>query len=316
MFLAKVNISKMIGINLRMGRRSRACLLAAVMALAVSGVAGCGSDSDDDADVPANATARVGDTVITKRQARALLPQATKPVLAERYGTAYLIAIEWMRREARREGLPAQPTQVAGAQRSLARATETFHQLMARTSGPPVSEQQIARFYRDNPSRYRSPEVRYIRRVPTKTRAQGIAARRKLEQGESWSTVIDRDADRTTHIPPTKSDIGVVPYSETEAFDEAIFTAQRGTFVGPVRVSRRWYVFELVSIRRLPGQSLAKVRDAIETRLEQERVERGRRKLIARLEARYLPVTVCGERFRVPNCRNDSSNQPVFLPFS
>ena len=138
-------------------------------------------------------------------------------------------------RGARREGLPVRLAHVSSIQRTVPQATKVFQELMARTSGPPVSEEQIARFYRENPNRYRSPEVRYIRRVPITTRADGIAVRHKLERGDSWPTVIHRDADRRTHLPPTTANIGVVPYSEEAALDKAIFTARRGTFVGPIR---------------------------------------------------------------------------------
>ena len=69
-------------------------------------------------------------------------------------------------------------------------------------------------------------------------------------------------------------------------------------------------------IRRLPGQSLAEVRETIASRLGGECVARGRSKLVASLTARYRPETVCGERIRLPNCSNGPDHQPVFLPFS
>lgn len=297
--------------------RALGCRVGILLAFAAATVAGCDSDSDESGALPPDATAQVGDTVITKRQAAALLPNSMqKAATAQRFGTGYLIAIDWVKREAKREGLAATLSPASSGQQSIAQATGLFHELLAKTNGPPVSQQQVARFYREHPNRFRSPEVRYVRKISTASPALATTARRELERGKSWSAVIDRYTDVTTHIPPTKQDVGVTPYGEQPAMDRAIFAARRGTFVGPVVRGERWWVFELVRIRKIPGKSLDEVRAVIAAKLEDERVRRGRRILVERLTTRYRPMTVCGDRVRLSNCRNGPANLPVFLPFS
>ena len=297
--------------------RALGCRVGILLAFAAATVAGCDSDSDESG----SSASRCHGPGRRHRHHQAPGGGAS-PELDAKGGdcatvrTGYLIAIDWVKREAKREGLAATLSPASSGQQSIAQATGLFHELLAKTNGPPVSQQQVARFYREHPNRFRSPEVRYVRKISTASPALATTARRELERGKSWSAVIDRYTDVTTHIPPTKQDVGATPYGEQPAMDRAIFAARRGTFVGPVVRGERWWVFELVRIRKIPGKSLDEVRAVIAAKLEDERVRRGRRILVERLTTRYRPMTVCGDRVRLSNCRNGPANLPVFLPFS
>ena len=287
-------------------------LLSALLVLAVA--AGCGDDSDSSPGVPDGAVALVGTTAITARQARALLPTASTNALARRAAAAYLIAREWLEREARRQGLDEL---VAAAGRSVPASTGAVPDpvklmlagLSSRLAGPMPSRQDIRRYYREHPLEHRAPEVRAIRRLPTTTRAQAMTARQALEDGGDWSGVFDRYADMTTHIPPPKGEIMVSLDDGQENFVKAIFAMRRGTVDGPIRIDDKWYVLELLDIEKLPGQTLAQARASISSTLARRRAVHGQRLLAARMKTQYRPQTLCGRGVSLPECDNRPNGQ-------
>ncbi len=282
-------------------RLASAWTLGTIAVLAIYS-SGCGSDSGD-RELPANAAARVGDTVITKRQLRALVP-AAEHASQQRVATGYLILVEWMRQEARRKGI-AIPAHGEGEPRATAEAKLLVERLRGNVADGRPSEREIERYYLAHPLTYRTPQVRYMKLVATDSRERAMAARRALQQGRGWGAVIARYSAHDRSPTPPSGDMGAVPGEMPAALDEALFAARRGAFYGPARTSEAWYVFELLrSVRRGPGQSLDEARDAIADSLEARRARRHSRELLERLETRYRPITFCSRRLLVPECRN------------
>lgn len=165
--------------------------LLVALALLVTGAAtGCGDLSSDD-DVPADAVARVGDTVITKQQARTFLPEAAKQATVRKQVSGYLIVSEWVRRDAKREGVSVPTTAaksaLAGADAKTPNAISRVEiplliRALTEKAADPATPAEIARYYREHPNEYARPEVRYMRSVATDSRAQATAARRALER--------------------------------------------------------------------------------------------------------------------------------------
>ncbi len=292
---------------------SRAWLSTFLVVLALGAVAGCGDDSDGDSDVPPDAVARVGDTVITKQHARDFLPGQAKDAQARKRLAQYLVVAEWVRREAEREDVSV-PT--SAIERSLdKRKADTpravaqlegillIGALTEKAAGGPVPEADIARYYREHPREYAFPEVRYMRLVATDSRAQAVAAKRALEQGRGWKGVIDRYGTSRTVTPPS-GDMGAQPGEMPDALGDALYAASRGTFNGPVKTEDAWYVFELVVIDRLPRQSLAQVRQPLRIRLEGRQMKGAVKLVHRRLRDRYRPITVCNQRLLLAVCHN------------
>ncbi len=217
---------------------------------------------------------------------------------------------EWLRREAKREGIPvpAATTTANGeggrAAAVLGESTALTDALTKKAGGGPPPEEEIVRYYRDHPREYARPEVRYMRSVAAGSEAQANAAKRALEQGQSWKSVIARySTDKGSPSPPS-GDMGVQPGEFGEVLSPAVYAAERGTFNGPVKTDEAWYVFELTVIDRLPRQSLAKVRETISGRLQAIRQQRALQIVHRRLRDRYRPMTVCNERLLLAVCSN------------
>lgn len=287
---------------------------------AVTAIAGCGGDSDSDSAVPSDAVARVGDTVITKQQARTFLPGAAKQAKARRAVAQYLVVAEWVRREAKREGvtIPAAMTKSAlgsvdaGTADAVARVKVPLlmQALTKEAGGGAPSEQEIARYYREHPNEYAKPEVRYMRLVATDSQAQAAAAKKALGQGQSWKAVIGRYSTHKDTVTPPSGDMGAQPGEMPDPLGDALYTAERGTFNGPVKTDQAWYVFELKVIDRLPRQTLAQVRETLSTRLEARTQQQGTQALQSRMQARYRPITVCNDELLLPVCSNAPPAEP------
>jgi len=285
---------------------ARAAASTALLLAAAIGVAACGDESDSD--VPPDAVARVGETTITKKQARALLPPGVKQAKLRRQTANYLIVAEWVKREAKRQGIAATtPATDAGggkAAATLAEVSARIEALTKKAGGGPPPEEDIVRYYREHPNEYAKPEVRYMRSVAAGSRAQANAAKRALERGESWKSVIARYSTRKGPPNPPSGDMGLQPGEFDESLGSAVYAAKRGAFNGPVKTDEAWYVFELTHVDRLPRQSLDEVREHLSSRLQARRQERARPLLRRRLVDRYRQITVCNEQMRLAVCRN------------
>ena len=289
---------------------SKARPVATLLAIATFPCVGCGVTSDSSSDLPSDAAARVGGALITRQELHALTPGMSNATPARALMLRYLIMDAWLAREGRRQGLEVN-TEDAGtspaavrAQKLQVRTTLLTDKLVSRIAGPRPSRQDVARFYREHPLAYGSPEVRYMKRVPAPTRAQATNARRALEAGMSWGGTIDRYADRTTAIPTPKGHIGAQLGEEPPPLDRAIFAARRGALTGPIESSGKWWIFQITRIHRLEGKPLTEARTSIATFLRQRRMERARRTLLQRLRARYRPRTICSEQLLLSMCEN------------
>ncbi len=276
--------------------------------LALIATAGCGDD-DSDSSVPADAVARVDDTLITKQRARTFLRATAQPEKQLRQVSRYLIVAEWIRQEAKRREIAVPKNELgdAGAKTlalELGRVQSLTNAIVEQAGGGPPPEAEIARYYREHPREYALPEVRYMRSVAAGSRAQASAAKRALEQGESWKAVIDRYSTRKGSPTPPSGDMGLQPGEFAEPLGNAVYAARRGTFYGPVKTDEAWYVFELTVIDRLPRQSLEQVRKTLSIRLQAKRREHAVQVVRRQLRDRYRPITVCNEELLLAECRN------------
>lgn len=306
------------------------CLCILTVALAGIGplaAVGCNEGSDTPDDVPAGVLARIGEVEISARDLRTSLPPAAN-LRMRTAGAESLIAFEWIRQEARRQGIRIRPlADRQGIERLNAQGVQAIalvEKLLARVAGPAPSERDVARYYRDHPLEYSAPKVWMMKRMPMTTRTEGVAAKRALDRGGAWSDVFRRYADTTTHIPPPRGRIGEPSNTAASGLVKALSAARRGEITGPVRARYesategpkiRWYVFTLISERDLPGQSLAQARGAITALLEERHVERAHKALRSRLEDRYRPETTCSKRLLVPECANGPQGQRLGLMF-
>lgn len=297
---------------------TRGCVIAlgvvGVLAVVVA-VGGCGGGTDDSDELPAGAAVRVGETVIGRKEIRSVMSATAPSRSALRFATEHFILIEWMKQEAERRGIVVPGVQGRGAQGMAVRVKFLINKLLGDQSERLPTDREVEGYYRRHPRLYRFREVRSMKLVATESRARAAIAKRALDDGQGWDAVIARySTDQGAPTPPSGS-TSALPEEMPVGLDEALFTARRGIFYGPVKAEKAWYVFELTTVVKEPGQSLDEVREVISAKLWARNTDRRRQALFERLQARYRPVTLCSARLLLPECRNGPANtRAVSLP--
>ena len=143
-----------------------------------------------------------------------------------------------------------------------------------------VTDKDIAAFYDKNKKRFAQPETRDLRVVLTKTKAKADAARKALENGDSWSKVAKKYSIDQASKGNGGSLLGVAKGSQEKAFDDAIF-ARRRRASSPARSRTQfgYYVFQVQKIVAAKQQTLKEATPAIKQELDGAEPEEGRRQV-------------------------------------
>jgi foldase protein PrsA len=179
-----------------------------------------------------------------------------------------------------------------------------------------VSDEEIESYYEKNKKRFAQPERRDLRVVLTKTEAKANQAKRALDNGQSFKSVVKRySIDEAS-----KSQNGLLPAvsegQQEKAFDEAIFAADRNTVEGPVKTQFGWYVFEVEKVTPASQQSLEQSKDTIRNLLRSQREQKALDDFIKQFREDYKNETDCADDFRVAECKNSPKDESDTGPAS
>ena len=167
-----------------------------------------------------------------------------------------------------------------------------------------VTDAQIEAYYNKNKSRFSSPERRDLRIVLTKDKAKAAQAKQALDSGQSWKAV----AKKYSVDQASKSKGGALPGvakgQQEPAFDKAIFAADKGKLVGPVKTQFGWYVFEVEKITKGKQQSLDESKANIKQQLSQQQQQNVLKKFGDDYRKRYKGETDCRKGYQVDDCKN------------
>jgi foldase protein PrsA len=167
-----------------------------------------------------------------------------------------------------------------------------------------VTDAQIEAYYNKNKSRFASPERRDLRIVLTKDKAKAEQAKKALESGQSWKSV----AKKYSIDQASKSKGGALPGvakgQQEPGFDKAIFSADKGKLVGPVKTQFGWYVFEVGKITDAKQQTLAESQASIKQILSSQNQQNVLKKFGDDYRKRYLKTTDCRKGYVVDDCKN------------
>ncbi len=113
-----------------------------------------------------------------------------------------------------------------------------------------VSDKAIADFYNKNKARFAQPEKRDLRVVLTKAKANAEKAHAALKTGDSWKAVTKKYSIDDT----SKAAGGKLPAQAKGTLDKqldyAVFSAEKGELVGPVKTQYGYYVFKVAGDHR------------------------------------------------------------------
>ena len=167
-----------------------------------------------------------------------------------------------------------------------------------------VTDAQVNQYYEKNKSRFAQPERRDLRIVLTKTKAEADAAKAALAGGQSWSEVakkysIDQQSKNSGGKLP-----GVSQGSQEKAFDTAIFKADKGETVGPIKTQFGYYVFEVEKITPKDQQSLRESSASIKQILAQENQRKALETFGKDYRERWKNETKCRDSYVTQDCDN------------
>jgi foldase protein PrsA len=179
-----------------------------------------------------------------------------------------------------------------------------------------VSDADIEAYYEKNKKRFAQPERRDLRVVLTKTEAKARQAKRALNSGQPFKRVVKRySIDEAS-----KSQAGLLPAvsegQQEKAFDQAIFSADRGKLEGPVKTQFGWYVFQVEKVTKASQQTLEQSKDTIRNLLRSQREQKALDEFIKNFREDYKDQTDCADDFRVAECKNAPKDESGTGPAS
>jgi foldase protein PrsA len=167
-----------------------------------------------------------------------------------------------------------------------------------------VTDQDVEEYYAKNKKRFAQPETRDLSVVLTKNEAKAEEAKQALESGDSFKQV----AKKYSIDEASKAQGGKLPAitegQQEKAFDEAIFGAEKGKLVGPVKTQFGWYVFEVDKITPASQQTLEESKDTIKNLLRSEGQQKALDNFVKDFREEYKDSTKCAEDFRISDCSN------------
>jgi foldase protein PrsA len=144
--------------------------------------------------------------------------------------------------------------------------------------------------------------------VLTKSESRAQAAKRALQSGGSWSSVAKRfSVDQASKNQGGKLE-GVAKGQQEKALDTAIFEADRGKLVGPVKTQFGYYVMEVTKVTEAKQQSLADSKQSIEQILASENQRKALDRFGKDYRSRWKGETKCKDGFVTPDCENGPKN--------
>jgi foldase protein PrsA len=167
-----------------------------------------------------------------------------------------------------------------------------------------VSDAQIASYYAKNKARFAQPERRDLQVVLTKTKDKADQAKAAVQSGTAWSKVAKKfSIDQASKSQGGKLP-GVAKGQQEKAFDQAIFSADKGKVVGPVKTQFGFYVFKVNSISKASQQTQQQAHDTILNIIRSQQEQDALNKFVADYQKRYTKKTKCAKDFVISSCKN------------
>jgi foldase protein PrsA len=255
-----------------------------------------------------------------------------------------LISFQWIEREAEDQGIKVSDDEVRKSfaeQKKQSFPKDADYQKFLKTSGQSeedvlmrvrldllsnkirdkitkgkdkVSDQQIKEYFEKNKNQFAQPERRDLHIVLTKKEAQAKQAKAALKSGEPFAEVAKQysidDASKTQggKLP------GVAKGQQEKAFDSAIFGADKGKIVGPVKTQFGWYVFKVDKVNAASQQTLEQAKATIKQVLASQNQQKALDAFVKDFRKRWKEKTDCREGFVTQDCKNAPKATPTPTP--
>jgi foldase protein PrsA len=252
-----------------------------------------------------------------------------------------LISFEWIEREAEEQGVKVTDAEVnksfeeqkkqsfpkdADYQKFLKDSGQTNEDVLMRvrldalsnkirdkvTKGKDkVTDQQIKEYYDKNKQQFAQPERRDLSIVLTKTEGKADEAKAALKDGQSFKQV----AKQYSIDDASKSQGGKLPAvakgQQEKAFDTAIFGADKGKIVGPVKTQFGYYVFKVDKVNAASQQTLEQAKATIKQVLASQNQQKALDTFVKDFRKKWKQETDCREGYVTQDCKNAPKATPT-----
>jgi len=167
-----------------------------------------------------------------------------------------------------------------------------------------VSDAQVQSYYDKNKQRFAQPERRDVRIVLTKEKGTAEQAKKALQSGQSWKSVAKKYSIDQASKGNGGQLLGLSKGQQEKALDDALFGADKGDLVGPVKTQFGWYVAEIGKITAAKQQSLKESRESIVQILKGENQRKALDKFGKDYRERWKSETSCRDGFTIADCDN------------
>jgi foldase protein PrsA len=275
-----------------------------------------------------------------KKQCKSEYEQLKKEVMQ------FLIQAEWVVQEADKRNIKVKPAEVQKAledQKKQVFPNEKQYQQFLKNSGmteedvlfrvrlnelnqrlqqdaleeaPKVTDEDVTNYYEKHKNNFAQPERRDLRVVLTKTRSKAARAKKELQSGQPFKTVVKKySIDEAS-----KSQNGLLPAvakgQEDAEFDTAIFEAPKNVLRGPIKTQFGWYVFRVEKVTKASQQSLEESKDTIRNLLRSTRQRKAAVQFVKQFRKDYKEQTHCADDYRIAECENAPKDESATGPAS
>jgi len=168
---------------------------------------------------------------------------------------------------------------------------------------PKVTHADIEKYYKENSSRFGTPEKRDARIVLTKDQGTAQKAKQEIESGKSFASV----AKARSTDPASKANggllKGVIKGEEEKALDEALFSAKLHQLGGPVKTPFGYYVYEVEGKTAGNQTPLKQVESSVKQQLIATQRQKALTDFIKKFKTKWQGKTECRGEYVVPDCK-------------
>jgi parvulin-like peptidyl-prolyl isomerase len=188
-----------------------------------------------------------------------------------------------------------------------------IQQKIAKGKGT-VTKAEIAKYYKENPTRFGTPEKRNVEIILTKAEAAAKSAKKEIESGKSFASI----AKKVSIDPTSKANGGLLPGvikgQEEKSLDAAIFSAKPNVLSGPVKTPFGYYLFEVKSSTPGSQQTLAQAESSIKQQLTATQQQTALSKFVKEFKKKWTGKTDCRAGYVVKDCKQFKEPKTPALP--
>jgi foldase protein PrsA len=177
-----------------------------------------------------------------------------------------------------------------------------------------VTDAQIQEYYDKNKQQFAQPERRDLSIVLTKTKGKADQAKAALNSGQPFKQV----AKKYSIDKASKAQGGKLPAvakgQQEQAFDTAIFGADKGKITGPVKTQFGYYVFKVDKISAASQQTLEQAKATIKQVLASQNQQKALDSFVKEFRRQWKGKTECREGYVTQDCSNAPKPTPTPTP--